>query len=312
MISIIIPTYNRADFLQKTIESYLNQKYVDEILIIDDASTDSTEKVIEELKINHSAIKSLKHDTNKGLAASRIEGIINTKNDYILFGEDDVVLENDYIEKLLNCLHLHDAGIVGGRIIIVYEEEDKKDAIITWNNSKLPLIDFRYFEGNFGVKTENDVEVPFLHAIYLANKNIYKNIELKTYYKGNEYREETDLQISVLKKGYKIMFCPGAICYHVRKLEGTSGGCHSMNKISYEYYAIKNNNLFLKRHHEFLKKYGIQKIRYVMALDYAINRILYYTIYVYFGRWFITVCLKYIIDPQTILIKRPKIPRKAP
>ncbi len=294
MISIIIPTYNRADVLQKAIKSYLNQKYVDEILIIDDASTDSTEKVIEELKKNHSVIKSLKHDTNKGLAASRIDGIMKTKNDYILFGEDDVVLENDYVEKLLNCLRLHDAGIVGGRIIPVYENEDKKDAVTRWNNSKLPLIDFRYFEGNFSVKKEKDIDVPFLHAIYLANKNVYNNIELRTYYKGNEYREETDLQISVLKNGHKIVFCPGAICYHLPKSKGNNGGCHSMNKVSYEYWTIKNNNLFLKRHHQFLKTYGIQKSRAVMATDFAIRRVLYYLIYLGIGSWCKHVWLKYI------------------
>lgn len=293
MISIIIPTYNRVEVLQTAIESYLTQKYVDEIFIINDASTDSTEEVIKELEKNHSIIRSVKHDTNKGLAASRIEGIMKSKNDLILFGEDDVIFENDYVEKLFNCLQRHNAGIVGGRIISISKNENKKDAIIKWNKSELPLIDYRYVEGHFSIRTENDVEVPFMHAIYLSNKKVYKNLNLQTYYKGNEYREETDLQISVSKQGYKIIYCPDAICYHLMRSKKDRSGCHTMNKFSYEYWTIKNNNLFLKRNHEFLIKYGVQKNRLLMASDFAINRILYYLIYIGIGSSCKRVWLKY-------------------
>ena len=286
MISIIVPTYNREEFLEKTLESYIHQKYVDEILIINDGSTDSTDKVLEDLRRKYVIIKIVKHDINKGLAASRIDGILESKNDLILFGEDDVIFEKDYVEKLFNCLQQHNAGIVGGRVISKLENETNEEALTRWNNLGLPLIDFRYFEGNFGVKTDKDVEVPFLHAIYLANKKVFKNVKLETYYKGNEYREETDLQISVLKEGFKIVFCPGAICYHLAKLiKNKGGGVHTMNKISYEYWTIKNNNLFLKRHHEFLRRSWIRKSRMIMAVDFAINRIFYYLIYRNIGRW---------------------------
>lgn len=311
MISIIIPTYNRASVLDKVIGSYLSQKYVNEIIIINDASTDSTDKVIEELKTKHNIIEFVKHETNMGLAASRIDGITRSKNDLILFGEDDVLLECDYIEKLVNCLELYKAGIAGGRILSMYENETKNDAIIRWNKNKKPPIDLRYFEGNFGIRTETDLEVPFVHAIYLANKKIYQNIKLQTYYKGNEYREETDLQISVLKQGYKIMFCPNAICYHLSKTNNI-GGCHKMNILFYEYWTIKNNNLFFKRHHEFLKKYGINKSRLLMTSDFAINRILYYLIYVKAGRRCLNIWKKNIIEPYTNLIHRIKRIRNSP
>ena len=286
MISIIDPTYNREEFLEKTLESYIHQKYVDEILIINDGSKDSTDKVLEDIRRKYAIIKIVKHDINKGLAASRIDGILKSKNDLILFGEDDVIFEKDYVEKLFNCLQQHNAGIVGGRVISKIENETDDEALARWNHLGLPLIDYRYFEGNFGVGTDKDVEVPFLHAIYLANKKVFKNVRLETYYQGNEYREETDLQISVLKEGYKIVFCPRAICYHLAKLiKNKGGGVHTMNKISYEYWTIKNNNLFLKRHHEFLRRSWIKKSRMIMAVDFAINRIFYYLIYRNIGRW---------------------------
>lgn len=292
MISIIIPTYNRVEFLEKTIQSYICQKFVDEILIINDGSTDGSSKILEGLGQKYPIIKIVKHDTNKGLAYSRIDGITHAKNDFILFGEDDVIFEKDYVEKLFNCLQQHNAGIVGGRIISKFENETNIDAILRWNNYKMPLINFRYFEGDFGIKTENDVEVPFVHAIYLADKKIYDNIQLQTYYKGNEYREETDLQILVQKQGYKIIFCPGAICYHLPKL-AKKGGVRTMNKISYEYWTIRNNNFFLKRHHEFLRKYWVKRGRLIMSIDFALHRIFYYLLYRNIGGWFKHTWLKY-------------------
>lgn len=295
MISIILPTYNRSEFLEKTLESYASQKYVDEILIIDDGSTDSSMKILEELGKKYPMIKIVRHDKNEGLAASRIDGIIKSKNDFILFGEDDVIFEKDYVDKLFTCLQHHNAGIVGGRIISKYENESDKTAIARWNNYKMPLIDFRYFEGSFGIRTEKDVEVPFLHAIYLANKKIYNTIKLQTYYKGNEYREETDLQILVLKQGYKIFFCPDAICYHLPKL-AKKGGVRTMNKISYEYWTIRNNNLFLQRHYDFLNGTWIKRNRQVMAVDFALSRIFYHLLIRNIGGCFKQIWLKYSRD----------------
>lgn len=285
MISIILPTYNRAEFLKKTLESYVIQKFVDEILIIDDGSTDSSGKILDDLVKKYPVIKVVRHEINEGLAASRIDGILRSKNDFILFGEDDVIFEKDYVEKLFHCLKAHDAGIVGGRIISKYNNESDADAVARWDNYKMPLLDLKYFEGSFGVRTDNDVEVPFVHAIYLVNKKVFNNLKLQTYYKGNEYREETDIQILVLKQGFRIFFCPNAICYHLAK-PVKKGGVRTMNKILYEYWTIKNNKLFLDRHYDFLKKSWINRNKQIMAIDFALHRIFYHLLYKNIGIWF--------------------------
>jgi glycosyltransferase involved in cell wall biosynthesis len=88
MISIIIPTYNRAKYLPRAIESVLNQHYLDwELIISDDGSTDNTENIVQGyLKDNR--IKYLKNK-NAGATAARNSGARVSKGEYITFLDSD-------------------------------------------------------------------------------------------------------------------------------------------------------------------------------------------------------------------------------
>ena len=73
-ISIIIPTYNHANFLKKSLQSVLDQKYHNwEIIVIDNGSTDDTDQVI--INLNDNRIKLLKINNNGIIAKSRNLGI---------------------------------------------------------------------------------------------------------------------------------------------------------------------------------------------------------------------------------------------
>jgi glycosyltransferase involved in cell wall biosynthesis len=87
-VSVIIPTYNRAGLLKRAIQSVLNQIYQDfEIIIVDDASTDNTENVIESFKEHR--IRYIKHESNKGAAVARNTGIKFANENYIAFQDSD-------------------------------------------------------------------------------------------------------------------------------------------------------------------------------------------------------------------------------
>lgn len=93
--SIIIPTYNRANLIRRTIESVLNQSYNKyEIIIVDDGSTDNTEMVIN--NINHQKIKYFKKQ-NEERGAARNYGIRKAKGEYITFLDSDDILYKDYL-----------------------------------------------------------------------------------------------------------------------------------------------------------------------------------------------------------------------
>lgn len=95
--SIVIPTYNRASFIHKTIDSVLNQTYQNfEIIVVDDGSTDNTEEIIKSIsskKINYIKIK----NSERGFA--RNCGIDIAKGDYITFLDSDDILFSDYFSN---------------------------------------------------------------------------------------------------------------------------------------------------------------------------------------------------------------------
>ena len=100
LFSIVIPTYNRAHFLSKAIESILAQTYINwELLIIDDGSTDNTKELV--LKYIDSRIRYIWQE-NQERSAARNNGIKQAKGEYICFlDSDDYFLEN-HLEVFYN------------------------------------------------------------------------------------------------------------------------------------------------------------------------------------------------------------------
>jgi glycosyltransferase involved in cell wall biosynthesis len=87
-ISVIVPTYNRAELLRSAVTSILNQTCQDfEIIVVDDASNDNTEEVVN--RFNNKKIKYIHHEINKGEAGARNTGILNSNAAYIAFLDDD-------------------------------------------------------------------------------------------------------------------------------------------------------------------------------------------------------------------------------
>ena len=75
-VSIIIPTYNCARLIVRAIESVLNQTYRDfELIIVDDSSTDNTEKIIKKFQEQDKRVKYIRHEKNRGGSAARNTGI---------------------------------------------------------------------------------------------------------------------------------------------------------------------------------------------------------------------------------------------
>src|SRR5438067_2410739 len=76
-VSVIIPTYNRAEFLRLAITSVLNQTFQDsEIIVVDDASEDHTRKVVS--SFSDKRIKYIRHEVNKRVAAAINTGVVSS------------------------------------------------------------------------------------------------------------------------------------------------------------------------------------------------------------------------------------------
>jgi len=102
-VSVIIPTYNRAELLNRAIESVLNQTYDNtEIIIVDDASTDHTKQLIENLQNNR--IHYIYNEKNMGASAARNIGIKKAKSQLIAFLDSDDVWHKDKLKLQVEAL----------------------------------------------------------------------------------------------------------------------------------------------------------------------------------------------------------------
>jgi glycosyltransferase involved in cell wall biosynthesis len=87
-VSVILPTFNRANVLPRAMHSVLQQTFQDlELIIVDDGSSDNTREVVENIK--DPRVKYLKHDKNAGLPAARNTGLKEARGKFMAFQDDD-------------------------------------------------------------------------------------------------------------------------------------------------------------------------------------------------------------------------------
>lgn len=99
-VSVIIPTYNRVDFVQRAIDSVCRQTYpCAEIIVVDDGSTDNTLKLLKAIKGKSRIPLTVIHTENSGVAAARNLGIKNARYDIIAFLDSDDHWNRKKIEK---------------------------------------------------------------------------------------------------------------------------------------------------------------------------------------------------------------------
>ncbi len=104
LVSVIIPTYNRAHYLQESIESVLAQKYKPiELIIVDDGSTDDTPQLLEKYA-KHPEIIILRHDTNMGISAARNTGCEYAHGTWIKTHDSDDILLPDAIGTIMSTI----------------------------------------------------------------------------------------------------------------------------------------------------------------------------------------------------------------
>lgn len=108
LVSIIIPTYNRADRVLNAIESAQRQNYPEkQIIVVDDGSTDDTRQRIEKI-----AGVEYFYQKNSQQAAARNTGLQNARGVYITTLDSDDVWENDFLSESIKCLEQHNLDFV--------------------------------------------------------------------------------------------------------------------------------------------------------------------------------------------------------
>ncbi len=194
-ITVIIPIYNAAKFLDKCIQSALNQKQTSEILLIDDRSTDGSWEICEMWMKKDDRVRIFKNDGIKGAGAARNIGLRNATCEYIAFLDaDDYYLEGrfDETERLFNQ-NLEIDGTAESTLVSFVNEENS--TVISGN--------FK-FEELMGCK-ENNIEISpsmfLMHTNLLITGITLKRLAIKNYYFDADLKQtqDTDFMLSIIR-----------------------------------------------------------------------------------------------------------------
>lgn len=142
-ISVIVSAYNTESYIEKCINSLINQSYSNmEIIIVNDCSTDKTrEKLVKYENIQN--IKIIDNEKNMGLSYSRNIALENSSGDYIGYIDSDDYISQNYYESLLGTILKYNADVVVCDMNIVYENNNQ--SIRTkCGNEKNNTLDFVY------------------------------------------------------------------------------------------------------------------------------------------------------------------------
>ena len=158
-IPVIIPTYNKADYISQTIESVLQQTYQNfEIVIIDDCSQDDTEATIQ--KYLSDRVRYSKHSQNWGPGATFNDGIEKAQTEYVtLIASDDILLP-DHLEVMISEFKRNDCvSVVFPTLKVIDEHYDLNVRLLmhteTVNASK-PTVLYRRFSDKKNLSSDNN------------------------------------------------------------------------------------------------------------------------------------------------------------
>jgi len=164
LISILLPTYKNAPYLEAAIQSVCNQSFIDwELLIIDDGLNEAPQKIAEQCALKDDRIICVKNEKNLGIQQSLNHGIRIAKGKYIArIDDDDEWIDENKLSKQITFLQENPDYVLVGTNAIIVDEKGKK-----LGSYKLPLSDQSIRER---ILSKNC----FLHPSIVADKDKIK------------------------------------------------------------------------------------------------------------------------------------------
>ena len=223
-LSVIIPTFNRAEFLSQTIESVLEQTISPseyEIIVVDNNSSDNTKSVIENLNRKHGNRIRYVFEAESGLVYGRHTGAREARGEILVFADDDIIASEGWITAIKETFSDAGVSLVGGKNIPRYEVEPPEWIDAFWSKNELGTWNIYISLLDLG---EKQIEIP-ANFVFGCNFSIRKNVlyecggfhpdvvprELIRYLGDGEY----GLALAFMKKGYKAVYNPAASIEHL-------------------------------------------------------------------------------------------------
>lgn len=198
-VTAYVPCFNAGRYIEKCLDSLLAQTYhVDEILVIDDGSTDDTIS-----RVSKYPVKIIKHEKNKGLAAARNTAFKNASHEFVASLDADVVADPEWLDKMMSLFTDEKIAGVSGKMVENYTDTlpDRWRAAHMkqyWGEQRVVNPMF-LFGCNTVYRKSAVAELGYFDEKYRTN---YEDVDM-----GNRLRE----------KGYKIIYDPTPLTRHYQQ-----------------------------------------------------------------------------------------------
>ena len=174
-LSVVIPTYNRAESLKDTLlglkkQNFNGDRSYFEVIVVDNNSSDHTKRVVEEMQKEFGGPLHYSFEPRQGISYARNSGIRQAKGEVVAFLDDDVIPEPDWLPSLRNCFREEGADMIGGKVELLWLSEKP-----SWLSKRLmtPLVFSDYGEKRFQVK---DQRTRFVGANFACRRSLFDSI----------------------------------------------------------------------------------------------------------------------------------------
>lgn len=233
--TIIIPNYNGRHFMEPCLKSLQEQTCQDfKILVVDNASTDGS---IEYMRENYPDIEVIALDKNYGFSKAVNVGIKYSRTPYVILLNNDTTVDSHYVAEMIKAIEQSPRIFsVSSKMIQMYHPE-----LIDSAGDLYTLLGWGVCRGT-GRPVSNYTEADEIFTA-CAGAAIYRRSAFKKigYFDENHFAYLEDIDVGYRAKiyGYRNMYCPTALVYHVGS--GTSGSKYNSFKVK----LSARNNIYL-------------------------------------------------------------------
>ena len=205
LVSVIMPAYNAAPFIEEAIASVIAQTVADwELIVIDDCSTDDTVQIVSAFVRQDPRIQLLTNAVNMGVAKTRNRGLDLCRGQYVALLDSDDYWKPRFLEKMLERAEQTGADIIYCSYELV-DEQGKK----VCNDFIVPL--------------ETTFEESIVRSVILPSASlITSDIAMESRFPTNMYHEDIALWFQLLKNGKKARGVPTVLVSYRQRANGRS------------------------------------------------------------------------------------------
>jgi GT2 family glycosyltransferase len=225
MVSILITTFNSAQFIERCLDAAQRQSFRPlEIIVVDNASADGTCELLSKFG---SGIKVIRNDTNTGFAAAQNQAARSAQGRWLLSLNPDVVLDPNFIAEGVSIGELNPkVGAVCGKLLRWNPGADPEFTKVIDSTGIYFLPNLRHLDRGAGEPDQGQFEMPeyvfgATGAAVLYRRSMFEDVSVDGEFFDEQffaYREDADLAWRAQIMGWRCLYTPQAVAWHVRRV----------------------------------------------------------------------------------------------